>query len=76
MGMEDTVTDKANIDRRQFLNKMTSTVTGSAAVLTLNSSLVQAAPIEPIAEKKEISLKNKGYQRTEHVETYYQLADF
>jgi hypothetical protein len=70
------VSDKANIDRRQFLNKFTSTVAGSATVLALNSSLVQAAPIEPIAEKKEISPKNKGYQRTEHVETYYQLADF
>jgi hypothetical protein len=76
MGMEDTVTDKSNIDRRQFLNKFTSSVAGSATVLALNSSLVQAAPIEPIVEKKALSPKSKGYQRTEHVEKYYQLADF
>lgn len=61
--------------RRDFLSKMTSTV-GSGAALALTSGLSHAA--QPEQTDKEVTEKpvSKGYQRTEHVDTYYRLADF
>lgn len=60
--------------RRDFLSKLTS-VAGGGAALAATSGMVQAAP-----EKKEMPAKetpvSKGYQHTEHVDTYYRLADF
>lgn len=62
--------------RREFLTKLTTAVSGTAT-LAIVPSLVQAAP-PPSAEptQKIDSPKAKGYQRTEHVDTYYHLADF
>ncbi len=62
--------------RRDFLVKLTSAVGGGAA-LAASSGMVQAAPTTspPETETKPDSPK-KGYQHTEHVETYYRLADF
>lgn len=60
--------------RRDFISKFTAVVSGGA-VLTAASGMVQAAPepeAPPVAEKPA----SKGYQRTEHVDTYYRLADF
>lgn len=62
-------------ERREFLSKITATI-GGATALAVTSSLVHSAPsIVPEQNKVEIP-KAKGYQRTEHVDTYYQLADF
>jgi len=71
------MTDKQTINRRQFLGKLTSAVGGSVTLAVANSSLVQAQPIQiPSLEKQTPPHSSKGYQRTEHVDTYYQLADF
>lgn len=62
--------------RREFLTKLTTAVSGTAT-LAIVPSLAQAVPsptVEPI--KKIDTPKAKGYQRTEHVDTYYHLADF
>lgn len=62
--------------RRDFLVKLTSAVGGGTA-LAASSGMVQAEPARPApqAETKS-SPSQKGYQHTEHVETYYRLADF
>jgi len=60
--------------RRDFLQKLTSVVGGTTAIAA-TSGLVHAAPIEK-PEKVEEKPVSKGYQRTEHVDTYYHLADF
>lgn len=62
--------------RREFLTKLTTAVSGTAT-LAIVPSLVQATPtprVEPTT--KMDTPKAKGYQRTEHVDTYYHLADF
>ena len=62
--------------RREFLTKLTTAVTGTAT-LAIVPSLVQAAPIPSAEPTKTIdTAKAKGYQRTDHVDTYYHLADF
>ena len=63
--------------RRDFLQKVVS-VAGGTAVLAGASSMVQARP-QIIIEKPETTtapVPSKGYQHTEHVDTYYKLADF
>lgn len=67
--------DTVKFARREFLNKLTATITGTAT-LAMTSSLVQATPIEAPEVKEEHSKESKGYQRTHHVDTYYHLADF
>ena len=68
--------DRATFARREFLGKLTATITGTAA-LAVTSSLVQAeAPSEMPKKELRNESKDKGYQRTEHVDTYYHLADF
>ncbi|NOQ81608.1 MAG: Tat pathway signal protein [Methylophaga sp.] len=67
--------DTAKFARREFLGKLTATITGTAA-LAATSSLVQAAPIETPKVELSDERQSKGYQRTEHVDTYYHLADF
>lgn len=60
--------------RRDFLQKLTAVVGGTSAIAA-TSGLVQAAPSEKpesVVEKPA----SKGYQRTQHVDTYYHLADF
>lgn len=60
--------------RRDFISKLTSVVGGGAA-LAATSGVVQAAPEQQETPAKEPPV-SKGYQHTEHVETYYRLADF
>lgn|GEM_PF-692802 len=62
--------------RREFLTKLTTAVSGTAT-LAIVPSLAQAAPMPSAELTKKIDMpKDKGYQRTEHVDTYYHLADF
>lgn len=62
--------------RREFLTKLTTAVSGTAT-LAIVPSLAQAAPTPSAEPSKNIDMpKAKGYQRTEHVDTYYHLADF
>ncbi|NOQ93832.1 MAG: Tat pathway signal protein [Methylophaga sp.] len=67
--------DSTTFARREFLGKLTATVTGGVT-LAAASSLVQATPIETPKVELNTESKQKGYQRTEHVDTYYHLADF
>jgi len=67
--------DTKKFARREFLGKLTATITGTAA-LAATSSLVQASPIEAPTVEVSDRTKSKGYQRTEHIDTYYHLADF
>lgn len=62
--------------RRDFLVKLTSAV-GGGAVLAASPGMVQASPAktEPKPDTESAPVQ-KGYQHTEHVETYYRLADF
>jgi hypothetical protein len=69
------MTEKPSLERRQFLNKITAVVGGSAS-LAVAAPLVQATT-EITQEKTPVEpAKSKGYQRTQHVDTYYHLADF
>lgn len=62
--------------RREFLTKLTTAVSGTAT-LAIVPSLAQAVPIPTVEPIKKIDApKAKGYQRSEHVDTYYHLADF
>lgn len=67
------MTTESSNSRRQFLQKIT--LAAGAATLAATSQVVHAAP----ATKEtavDVPQKSKGYQRTEHVNTYYHLADF
>jgi hypothetical protein len=70
------MSNKPVFARREFLTKLTTAVSGSAT-LAIVPSLVQAAPMPRVEPRKKTETpKAKGYQRTEHVDTYYHLADF
>jgi len=64
----------STVERRNFLNKLTSVIGGSA-VLAVAAPLVHAEPAPAPKKTPDVKPKAKGYQRTEHVDTYYQLAD-
>ena len=71
------MTDNNRLSRRSFLNNVSTVVTGAATGLVLtkaNAIPSQLTDIQP--EKDTLPPKAKGYQRTEHVDTYYKLADF
>ncbi|GAB4288659.1 MAG: hypothetical protein Kow0083_01260 [Methylophaga sp.] len=62
--------------RRDFLSKLTAAVGGGVAMAT-SSGLVQASPQVSHESSEDKPVKaHKGYQHTEHVDTYYRLADF
>jgi hypothetical protein len=61
--------------RRDFLSKLSSAVGGGVAVAA-TSGMVQAGPVESSEKTIDEKPASKGYQRTEHVDTYYRLADF
>jgi len=67
------MTDKPELSRRHFM----SSILGSTVAIATTTSL-KAAPIvsEQQPEQKVEQPKSAGYQRTEHVDTYYHLADF
>lgn len=71
------MTDSNALSRRKFLNNVSTVVTGAATGLALtkaNAMPNQLTDVQP--EKETLVPKAKGYQRTEHVDTYYKLADF
>jgi Rieske Fe-S protein len=62
--------------RRDFLFKLTSAVGGGVAIAA-SSGVVQAKSPPPSSDvEAKPAPTQKGYQHTEHVETYYRLADF
>jgi len=67
--------DTTKFARREFLGKLTATIAGTAT-LAATSSLVQSAPTEVAKVELSDEHQSKGYQRTEHIDTYYHLADF
>jgi len=67
--------DTTKFARREVLGKLAATITSTAA-LAVTASLVQAAPVEISKAEPSEEIKSKGYQRTEHIDTYYHLADF
>ena len=73
--MTKTTNKSSSLERRHFLNKLTFVV-GSSAALAIAAPLVQATPIKAPKADEDVKPVTKGYQRTEHVDTYYQLADF
>jgi len=69
------MTDKPSQERRAFLSKLTSVV-GGGATMAVVAPLVNASPVVEKTEPQVESPSSKGYQRTKHVDKYYQLADF
>lgn len=70
------MTDSPVLARREFLTKLTTVVSGTAT-LAVAPSLAQATPTPSAEPTQTLDIpKAKGYQRTEHVDTYYHLADF
>lgn len=69
------MTEKYSLARRHFLNKITAAVSGTTA-LAVVSPLLHASPVIETDNQAISPPKSKGYQRTEHVDTYYHLADF
>jgi hypothetical protein len=49
---------------------------GGGAAIAATSGISHAAPVEQADSKQDEKPVSKGYQRTEHVDTYYRLADF
>lgn len=72
--LSNMTTKLSSLERRNFLNKLTLTLGGSAALLVA-APVVQSAPITKLSPLPEAKPESKGYQRTEHVDKYYQLAD-
>ncbi|WP_430008932.1 twin-arginine translocation signal domain-containing protein [Methylophaga lonarensis] len=67
------MTTESSNSRRQFLQKIT--LAAGAATLAATSGVSQATPATT-QTAVDVPEKSKGYQRTEHVDTYYHLADF
>ncbi len=70
------MTDKSKLTRRGFLNRVSTVVTGAATGLVLTKANAMSPPTIESLPEKTIPKQAKGYQRTEHVDTYYHLADF
>lgn len=69
------MTNKPSQERRAFLSKLTSVI-GGGATMAVVAPIVNASPVIEKTEPQAESQPDKGYQRTEHVDKYYQLADF
>jgi hypothetical protein len=69
------MTDKPLLERRAFLNKLTAVVGGSATI-AIAAPVIHAQPVVSEPESQPQVPVSKGYQRTEHVDKYYQLVDF
>jgi hypothetical protein len=69
------MTDKSRIKRREFLSKLTAVVGGTATAAVV-APIVNASPVVSEKSPEVKNMPSKGYQRTEHVNKYYQLADF
>lgn len=61
--------------RRQFLHTLTALAGGSAAFV-LSSHSAQATPIKQPQKSAVTPEPSKGYQHTQHVDTFYKTADF
>lgn len=66
---------QSSSSRRQFLHTLTALAGGSAAV-ALSSRTVQAQPAKQPEQTAVASQASKGYQHTQHVDTFYKTADF
>ncbi|MDT8371848.1 MAG: Tat pathway signal protein [Gammaproteobacteria bacterium] len=71
------MTDQQTINRRQFLRKVTSIVGGSVTLVAASSAMTRMQVVDVKEDSEKMTVPpSKGYQRTEHVDTYYHLADF
>lgn len=67
---------KTVTSRRAFLQKVTAAAGGGTA-LALAASTGYAAKPQKVESAPEVKpAKSKGYQRSDHVNAYYQSADF
>lgn len=66
---------QSSSSRRQFLHTLTALAGGSAAV-ALSSRTVQAKPVKQPEQTAVAPQASKGYQHTQHVDTFYKTADF
>lgn len=66
---------QSSSSRRQFLHSLTALAGGSAAV-ALSSRAVYAEPAKPSQQTTVTPQPSKGYQHTQHVDTFYKTADF
>jgi hypothetical protein len=66
---------QSSSSRRQFLHTLTALAGGSAAV-ALSSRAVHAEPAKSTQQTTVKPQPSKGYQHTQHVDTFYKTADF
>ncbi len=66
---------QSSSSRRQFLQTLTALAGGSAA-FALSSRAVQAKPAKQPEQTTVKPQASKGYQHTQHVDTFYKTADF
>lgn len=66
---------QSSSSRRQFLHTLTALAGGSAAV-TLSSRTLQAQPVKQPEQTAVAPQESKGYQHTQHVDTFYKTLDF
>jgi len=69
------MSDQPTSARRSFLQKLTALVGGSVAV-AVSAKTVQARPVETDNVPEVVPPESKGYQHTDHVETFYKSNDF
>jgi hypothetical protein len=62
--------------RRAFLQKVTAVAGGGTALALAATSGYAARPPKVESAPAVKPAKSKGYQRTEHVNAFYQSADF
>lgn len=66
---------QSSSSRRQFLHTLTALAGGSAAV-ALSGRAVHAQPVKQPEQTAVEPKPSKGYQHTQHVDTFYKTADF
>lgn len=69
------MSNQSSSSRRQFLHTLTALAGGSAA-FALSSHTVQATPGQQPQKSAVTPKPSKGYQHTQHVDTFYKTADF
>lgn len=69
------MSDQPTSARRSFLQKLTALAGGSVAMVVAAKS-VQSHPVKSDNATEVVPPTSKGYQHTEHVETFYKSADF
>lgn len=69
------MSDQPTSARRSFLQKLSALVGGSVAVV-VSAKSVKARPVQIEKAPEVFPPESKGYQHTEHVETFYKSNDF